>query len=169
MKKQHKQEQKQDPRKDEKQNAKSGPSNAKVEERAPKDERLSSKHQQQTEKQAQKKIREKESRKEERKKAVPGPSNANVAERKEKVEREVMEDGLSWIVWDFDLACLDDFEILIPDLKSSLDPSQQEQFNKDFAALENDKKNTEKLKSFDQNRDDEGPQRKKMKKNKEKM
>ena len=97
---------------------------------------------------------------------MPGPSNANV------VEREEREDGQSWIVWDFDLACLDDFKIFVPDLKSSLDPSQQEQFKIDFAALEkrskaDDKKNTEKLKSLDEDRDDEGPQRKKRKKNKE--
>ena len=174
LKKQPKPEQKQDLRRDEKQNAKPGPSNAKVEERGPKDEGLSPKQQNQTEKQ-QKKIREKESRKEERQIAVPGPSNAKVVEREEKgdrEEREEREDGPSWIVWDFDLACLDDFKIFVPDLKSSLDPSQQEQFQRDFAALEkrskaDDKKNTEKLKSFDEDRDDEGPQRKKRKKNKE--
>ena len=61
---------------------------------------------------------------------VPGPSNVKL------VEREDPEDGLSWKVWNFDPSYSEDFEIFIPDLESSLDPSQREQFKKDSAALQ---------------------------------
>ena len=61
---------------------------------------------------------------------VPGPSNVKL------VEREDPEDGLSWKVWNFDPSYSEDFEIFVPDLESSLDPSQREQFKKDSAALQ---------------------------------
>ena len=52
-------------------------------------------------------------------------SNAEVEER---VNTEEEEDEMSWEVRDFDLACLDDFQVVIPDLESCLGPDEKGQF-----------------------------------------
>ena len=95
----------------------------------------------------------------------PSPSNAKVEERGDREEEE----ELSWEVRTFDLACLDDFQVFIPDLESSLGPDEKEQFRRDFAALTiksrtvEKKKETKKLKYRVQDQDDESPELKKQK------
>ena len=57
----------------------------------------------------------------------PGPSNTEVEE---------MEEEQSWEVHSFDPDCLEDFQIVLPGLESSLEPSEQDQYRRDFAALQ---------------------------------
>ena len=156
-------------RKNERLNAVPGPSDGKVVERGPKEDELSLEEEikrkklrkQQKELKEEKKPRkntDEDTRKDEKLCAVPVPSNPKVVER---------EDSPSWEVWTFDPVCLNDFQVFIPDLQSSLDPSQQEQFKRGFDALEKsskteDKKNLKKLKFLEGDGDDESPELKKV-------